>query len=254
MELLIRHSGITARGLANRGNVLRSIKQDITVNRYNQVAATQLATANKSIITESSFENDGSWFKRLRHKLGVGEANVFALRRATIFQYEACTDKLDPDVYFKHLELPDTLYSFYLIVQLHVWMCQTRSMKEGREGRILRNEIQERMWQDFDVRLSKIDMHSSGKRKSLLDDLLFHHQGAILSYDEGLLTDDKTLANALWRTLFSKDKVNPRVLELAVKYVRLQMNHLRSMSPRQWCLDGTFDWAPCPPFIGKSWG
>lgn len=190
-----------------------------------------------------------SWFKKGLHKLGFGPANVFALRRATIFHYEACTDKLEPNNFFENFKLPDTLYSFYLVVQLHVWMCQARSMKDGQEGRILRNEIVERMWQDMDVRLSKIEVYSSSKRKSLLQDLLFHHQGAIFSYDEGLLTDDKTLASALWRTLFSKEQVDPKQLELAVKYVRTQMYHLRSIGSREWCLDGKFDWAPFQPLI-----
>lgn len=217
----------------------------------NSARLTQTA-ANPVIETDSPFANSGSWFTRLRRKCGFGEANIFALRRATVFHYQACTDKLDPHKFFTHLELDDTLYSFYLIIQLHVWMCQVRSMKEGSEGRILRNEIVERMWQDLDVRLSKIEIYSGAKRKSLLNDLLFHHQGAIFSYDEGLLIDDKTLANALWRTLFSKRDVDPKILELSVKYVRTQLNHLRSIGPREWCLDGKFDWAPFPPLTIKT--
>lgn len=181
--------------------------------------------------------------------MGIGPANRVSLARATIFHYEACTDKLDPSKYFEYFQLPDTLYSFYLVVQIHVWLCQARSMREGPEGRILRNEIIERMWQDFDVRLSKVEVYSSSNRKSILNDLLYHHQGAMFSYDEGLLSDDKTLANAIWRTLFSKDAVDPRVLESAVKYVRIQMKHLRSIGPREWCLDGKFDWAPFPPLV-----
>lgn len=185
-------------------------------------------------------------------QFGPDDTKKFALRRATIFHYEACTDKLDPDAFFKHFQLPDTLYSFYLIIQLHVWLCQVRSMKEGPEGRILRNEILERMWQDMDVRLSKVEVYSSSKRKSLLNDLLFHHQGAIFSYDEGLQTDDKTLANALWRTLFSKEYVDPLTLESAVDYVRTQIKHLRSIGPQEWCTNGRFDWAPYPPLTGKQ--
>lgn len=226
--------------LLGRYNLAKTLTPIIDQRRYAQT------NANSTIITKSPFENDGSWFTRLRHKIGIGPANGINLARASIFHYEACTDKLDPAKYFELFQLPDTLYSFYLVVQLHVWMCQARSMGEGPEGRRLRNEIIERMWQDFDVRLSKIEIYSSSKRRSILDDLLFHHQGAMFSYDEGLLTDDKCLANAIWRTLFSKDEVDPRVLESAVKYVRTQMNHLRSIGPREWCLEGKFDWAPFP--------
>lgn len=233
----------------NRYHILGMIRNNQT-SPDNSI--TPLTKANTVIYTESPFKYDGTWFNKLRNVVGLGEVNKFALRRATIFHYEACTDKLDPEIFFKHLQLQDTLYSFYLIIQLHVWMCQVRSMAEGPEGRLLRNEIVERMWQDMDVRLSKIEVYSSSKRKSLLVDLLYHHQGAIFSYDEGMLTNDKTLANAIWRTLYSKESVEPQILEMVVKYVRTQLNHLRSIGPREWCLDGKFDWAPFPPLIVKQ--
>lgn len=118
---------------------------------------------------------------------------------------------------------------------------------EGPEGRRLRNEIIERMWQDLDTRLQRMEIYAFSQRKQILEDLLFHHQAAILSYDEGLLTDDKTLASAIWRTLYSKSEIDAGALETSVKYVRTQMNHLRSIGPRDWCLDGRFTWAPFPP-------
>lgn len=210
------------------------------INRYAHV------DSGPYIPTESPFKHQ-SWFSKAKTYIGFGDNNVFALRRSTIFQYEACTDKLNPAIFFKQLELPDTLYSFFLLVQLHCWLCQVRSMREGPEGRILRNELTERMWQDFDVRLERIEVFSSSTRKSILSDLLYQQQGAMLSYDEGLLTDDKTLAGAIWRTLYSKDLVDPRHLYTIVKYVRFQLEHLNSIGSRHWCLDGKFDWAPFPP-------
>lgn len=230
----------------------RSLKCLITETRKLQTSAILLGTpssqGNATIVTQSPFAGQGSWLKKLQYKIGLGEFGSHALRRATIFHYEACTDKLEPTKFFEHLKLPDTLFSFFLVVQLHVWMCQARSMKEGPEGRTLRNEVLERMWQDFDTRLSKIEVYSQSKRKEILNDLLFHHQSAILSYDEGILTDDKTLANALWRTMFSKsESTDPVVIEMAVKYVRTQMNHLRLIGPKDWCLNGSFHWASCPP-------
>lgn len=249
MALLMRSRMLVWPAKTNRYQIIGMIRNSQTSP---DISITPLTNANTVIHTESPFKDHGSWFNKLRNLVGLGEVNKFALRRATIFHYEACTDKLDPEIFFEHLHLKDTLYSFYLIIQLHVWMCQVRSMAEGPEGRMLRNEIIERMWQDMDVRLSKIEVYSSSKRKSLLTDLLYHHQGAIFSYDEGMLTDDKTLANAIWRTLYSKETVEPQILEMAVKYVRTQLSHLRSIGPREWCLDGKFDWAPFPPLIVKQ--
>lgn len=237
--------------LLTRTNLgLRTILNRINITELNGVKArcsSNQATANRFILSQSSFKNEGSWFKKLQYKTGMGDVNLFALRRASVFHYQACTDALDTESFFKNLQLPDTLFGFFLVVQLHVWMCQVRSMSEGPEGRRLRNEIIERMWQDIDTRLQKMEVWVFNQRKQILTDLLFHHQAAIFSYDEGLLTDDKTLANALWRTLFSKSVVQPEVLEMSVRYVRTQMDHLRSIGPRDWCLDGRFEWAPFAP-------
>lgn len=216
------------------------------IARHASSSASQ-SVQNKFIVSESPFKNDGSWLQRVKRQLGAGDNNIFALRRATIFHYQACTDKLDPETYFKHFQLPDTIFSFFLIIQLHVWMCQTRSMAEGPEGRTLRNELMQRMWQDIDTRLQRLDLFAYSQRKSILSDLLYHHQGAMLSYDEGLLIDDKTLASAIWRTLYSKYPVEPALLEMAVRYVRTQMSHIRAIGPREWCLDGKFNWAPFSP-------
>lgn len=177
---------------------------------------------------------------------------VFTIKRASIPIYEACTDQLVIQSYFDAFKLKDTFYSFFLVVQLHVWMCQARSMKEGSDGRKLRNEIVARMWIDIERRMNRLILLPSKEKKSVLLDLLYHHQGAMFSYDEGLLTDDKTLACALWRTLFSKDDVDPEVLELAVKYVRTQMGHIRSINSTDWCYNGRFEWSAHPPFKTRA--
>ena len=239
------------RNVAFKSKLGRSGITDINyIITRNNTASSQVS-ANKVIVTESPFKNVGPWYKRIQYKCGFGDVNIFALRRASVFHYEASTDKLDPVSFFEHFQLPDTLFAFFRIIQLHVWMCQARSMMDGPEGRKLRNEITERMWQDMDTRLQKMEVFAYNQRQKILKDLLFHHQAAIFSYDEGLLSDDKTLANALWRTLFTKEEVSPVVLEDSVRYVRTQMNHLRSISSRDWCLSGKFTWAPYPPLINN---
>lgn len=256
LNLLSQTRHVTTRPLLNR---VSGIDVKSTIIRGNADGSSQLVAkesadvhhGKKFIVTESPFKNEGSWLKRFQYKCGVGDANIFALRRASVFHYEASTDKLDPVSFFKHFQLPDTLFAFFRIVQLHVWMCQARSMMDGPEGRKLRNEITERMWHDMDTRLQRIEVYAFSQRQKILNDLLFHHQAAMFSYDEGLLNDDKTLANALWRTLFTKEEVDPTVLEDSVRYVRTQMNHLRSISSWDWCLNGRFTWAPFPPLINN---
>ena len=203
------------------------------------------------ITSESPFANNGSWLSQKLYKyLGIGDSNIYALRRATIFHYQACTDKLDYDRFFSHLKLPDTFFSFFSVTQLHVWMCQLRSMEEGPEGRTLRNEITERMWTDIDHRLQILDVFTPKMRRKVLEDLLFHHQGTMISFDEGILTNDKILAGALWRNVFARDpNVDFKILATTVDYTHHQISHLRKIGTRDWCLSGKFDWAPYKPFI-----
>lgn len=189
---------------------------------------------------------------KLKDFLNIGETGSGALIHTSIFHYQACSDKLGVESFFDTFKLQDTLFSFYLVVQIHVWMCQARSMQESdrRVGKKLRNEIVARMWTDFEDRITQLDVHAPKIKGQIMEDLLFHHQGAMMSYDSGLI-DDKTLACALWRTLFSKDQADPRVIELAVRYVRTQLAHIRSIDSRHWCTNGRFDWAPFHPIEYK---
>lgn len=199
------------------------------------------------IATESPFKAQTK-FGKLLQVMGWGEADIRTLRRSAVWHYQACSDKLVADSFFKGFKLDDTMWSFYLIVQLHVWMAQVRSMREGPEGRKLRTEIHDNMWTDWRTRMSIIDALSTKEREETLNHMYQHNLYAMLSYDEGLLGDDKILAAALWRVLFGKRDVDPEVIELAVKYVRCQIGHLRTIGFRDWCCNGKYDWAPFPPF------
>jgi len=46
---------------------------------------------------------------------------------------------------------------------------------------------------------------------------------AILGYDEGIQSDDKTLAGALWRRFFQSECNNPEHVETLLIYVRKQV-------------------------------
>jgi cytochrome b pre-mRNA-processing protein 3 len=47
---------------------------------------------------------------------------------------------------------------------------------------------------------------------------------AIIGYDEGIQSDDKILAGALWRRLFNLECNNPEHLETLLIYVRKQVS------------------------------
>ena len=222
---------------------------------YKPLTSSHTAIRNESnstgLVSESHFREaySGSFYKRMQYRLGMSEANIFKLRQSTVYLYESCTDKFPYEKFFQEFELEDTFFSFFLILELHLWMCYVRSMREGKEGRILRNELTERLWVDIDKRLTRVDIFSKKKRKEILEDLLYHLQASIFSYDEGLMSDDKVLAGALWRNLFQMKDIDPRKLETSVDYVRNQLEHLKSIGPREWCIEGKLTWKKHPPII-----
>jgi hypothetical protein len=72
------------------------------------------------------------------------------------------TTSLGLPVAFTHAQLcglPDTLQSWFLVQQLHIWMLLVRAKKEGSQGRIFYNHIVKFFWDDVDHKmlLMKID-------------------------------------------------------------------------------------------------
>ena len=52
---------------------------------------------------------------------------------------------------------------------------------------------------------------------------LTHSPTLSLSRSQGILSDDRVLAAALWRNLFNRECEDPRQLELMLEYVRKQV-------------------------------
>lgn len=87
---------------------------------------------------------------------------------------------------------------------------------------------------------------SSGKvTNESLRELDKEFRGLIFAYEEGLLTDDRTLAAALWRNLiFDKSNTNPEILECLVKYVRQQVKEMDGTERDQLLSHGTMTILP----------
>lgn len=74
--------------------------------------------------------------------------------------YESVADRIDYMYFFETFKLPNTFNTWFLITELHVWMLLLRAMAEGAEsngdGRFLRNCIVEAMWNDVNMRATKL--------------------------------------------------------------------------------------------------
>uniref|UniRef100_A0A3B5MUQ5 Ubiquinol-cytochrome c reductase complex assembly factor 1 n=1 Tax=Xiphophorus couchianus TaxID=32473 RepID=A0A3B5MUQ5_9TELE len=166
-----------------------------------------------------------------------GKIKIAALR-----MYTCCVERINYDEFFDKCFLPDTLNSWFLIAQLHVWMCLVRMRQEGREGKFMCRYIVHSMWEDVEQR-SKI-MGVSRVWKEAMKAMTETFYAAIFGYDEGILSDDCVLAAALWRNLFNCQCDDPQQLELMVEYVRKQMQFIDSLDGEDLLLTGEVKWRP----------
>ncbi|XP_029007404.1 ubiquinol-cytochrome-c reductase complex assembly factor 1 [Betta splendens] len=169
--------------------------------------------------------------------------NKWKIKIAALRMYTCCVERINYDEFFERCSLPDTLNSWFLIAQLHVWMCLVRMRQEGRAGKYMCRYIVHSMWEDVDQR-SKIMGIDATQRKESIKVMIETFYAAIFGYDEGLLSDDSVLAAALWRNLFSCQCEEPAQLELLVEYVRKQMQYIDALDGEDLLLTGEVKWRP----------
>lgn len=155
-----------------------------------------------------------------RHKLGV----------SGYLLYESVADNINYNEFFDEFALPDTFYSWFVITEIHVWMLMVRCMAEGEDGRVMRNSVVQAMWADVALRAKKLGAHNPSGVREQIRQLSEQFQAALIAYDEGLQSDDITLAGAIWRRLYQQQEANPEHLDCMVKYIRKQVRYLDNIS------------------------
>ncbi|XP_071547074.1 ubiquinol-cytochrome-c reductase complex assembly factor 1 [Panulirus ornatus] len=182
--------------------------------------------------------------KRLIKKMGWLDHSRSKLRRSGYVLYGNVCEKAPINHFFSVCDLPDTFFSWFLITELHVWMLMVRLMAEGEEGRFTRNALIDALWEDAELRSKKLGAASLSIRREQMQIIISSFQASLFAYDEGLMSDDKMLASALWRRLFSKNCEDPERLECCVQYVRKQIAFLDGLSRREFMLDCQVSWVP----------
>lgn len=165
------------------------------------------------------------YLKRMLKRYGWLDYPRWKLKASAYILYENVADKVLYMKFFEELQMPDTFYSWFLVTELHVWILMVRTMAEGEEGRFVRNNIVEAMWEDVSTRVKKLEPGSSSAHKTQSVELLHQFQAALVGYDEGLLSDDKVLAGAVWRILLQQDCSDLENVERLVHYIRKQVRN-----------------------------
>ncbi|XP_033324007.1 ubiquinol-cytochrome c reductase complex assembly factor 1 [Megalopta genalis] len=197
------------------------------------VNATATST-NETVIPEGP-----QGLKKLFIKMGF---NKYRLMSLGYVMYGNIVDKLNYSAFYEVFKMPDTFFSWFLVTELHVWMLMVRYMGEGKDGKLVRHNLVEAMWKDVDGRINKLGHISSKIKKKQVLQLLAQFNTALLDYDEGLLSDDKVLAGAIWRIFFCSECNNPEQVEQILIYVRKQISILDKISSQQILCNSKFEW------------
>ncbi|XP_042582478.1 ubiquinol-cytochrome-c reductase complex assembly factor 1-like [Cyprinus carpio] len=169
--------------------------------------------------------------------------NKWKIKIAALRMYTCCVERINYDEFFEKCSLPDTLNSWFLVAQLHVFICVVLFWVGGRAGKYMCRYIVHSMWEDVEQR-SKIMGIDAIQRKESMKVMTETFYAALFGYDEGILSDDCVLAAALWRNMFNRQCEDPRQLELMVEYVRKQMQFIDALDGEDLLLTGEVKWRP----------
>ncbi|XP_066955035.1 ubiquinol-cytochrome-c reductase complex assembly factor 1 isoform X2 [Macrobrachium rosenbergii] len=225
-------------------SITKNFNEQEHKNFFNCQAGTPSCLLKRNITTVVNNAEEPGFLRRMVKKMGWLDHSRSKLRRSGFVLYETYGEKVSALEFIKVCDLPDTFFSWFLVTELHMWMLMTRLMAEGEEGRYVRNCMIEALWEDVQMRAKKLGDSSPTARNEQIQELVSSFQSALFSYDEGLMSDDKVLASALWRRLFCKECSDPERLECIVQYVRRQIAYMDSLSRSEFLVNCKMEWLP----------
>ncbi|XP_059836973.1 ubiquinol-cytochrome-c reductase complex assembly factor 1 isoform X4 [Hypanus sabinus] len=136
--------------------------------------------------TAQPIEEEVGPFTKLIEALGFTgplKYSKWKIKIAGLRMYTCCVEKIDYEELFERCSLSDTLSSWFLVTQLHVWMALVRMKQEGREGKYMCRYIVHSMWEDLQQR-GKIMGIESVVLKQHIRAMTENFYAAIFGYDE----------------------------------------------------------------------
>lgn len=243
-----RQEEITAPNALAEESTLPKIKQDLKINP-------RLAKKKSPFKSDHKMENDPSFqLSSWKQNIGQGIIKLFGIDMdrsragpvAGSHYFGECkkqgmyypNEPLSPTArfYYETLALPQSFSQWFQITALHYWILSVRMRAMPfKYGRNYQQKLVDRIFKDMELRMAEeLNINSNRIIEGYLKE--YHKQllGSVLSYDEGLLTDDITLASALWRNVFNGNpNADMRHIEALVGYVRSQLYVLNKMSDRE---------------------
>lgn len=165
----------------------------------------------------------------------------------------SCTQRVDVEAFFTQFDMPDSFYSWFLVTELHIYMVSVRLLAdEAQEGLMIRNAMIESWWMDCEHRIKQLGYIQRDAKRSGIKTIFEEFQADIFIYDEGLLGDDKRLANAVWRRFFLGAEPDPEKIAKLVSYIRRTMTVLDHIPRNQLHFSNGIKWLPLTPTESDS--
>lgn len=142
--------------------------------------------------------------------------------------YEEVCDNIDYPKFLKQFHMENSFYSWFVVTEIHIWMLMVRSMAIPKHGVIVRNNMVEAMWKDVELRTKELGSGNRRLVRKQITEIADQFEYALIAYDEGITSDDKQLASAIWKQFFSSNCDDYVQLELMVKYVRANVRTFRT--------------------------
>ncbi|XP_018046339.1 PREDICTED: ubiquinol-cytochrome-c reductase complex assembly factor 1 isoform X1 [Atta colombica] len=163
------------------------------------------------------------FFARILKKTGILDVQKYRNMDMGYEVYEHVVSQVDYPFFFKYFNMPDTFFTWFLVTELHVWMIMIRYMADEKDGKAIRNYAVAAMWQDTQARIENLGLIKTKLKNKQIQEISHQFNAAIIGYDEGIQSDDKVLAGALWRRFFQLECNNPEHVETLLIYVRKQI-------------------------------
>ncbi|KAL6442122.1 hypothetical protein ACFW04_002434 [Cataglyphis niger] len=161
--------------------------------------------------------------ERMLKKIGLLDVQKYRYMAIGNQVYENVVAQIDYPFFYKYFNMADTFFSWFLVTELHIWMIIIRYMAEGDAGKLVRNSVVSTLWQDTNARAENLGKITERVRNKQIKEISEQFNAALIGYDEGIQSDDKVLAGALWRRFFHLECNNPEHIETLIIYVRKQI-------------------------------
>ena len=183
------------------------------------------------------------WYNRAYLWVYADSVKKYQLQNTCIKIYDTCLKEIEFGEFFSKLKLPDTLQSWFLIMQLHMWMCMVRFKQEEENGKLINHELISLFWKDVEYRMRELGSVGTMQVKKTLYRMGTQFIGLILAYDEGMMSTDSLLASAVWRNFFKSDPECVLRVDTVVGYIRRQAHNTEKWTSLN-ILKGQISWLP----------